>query len=111
MHANSKDKTEEDEEVHKMHLAMKKRSRELSLRCKNKAQENGNWASFVFDMEAILQCPKGNKPQFYTRKLNCYNFTIYDFSDGSVCCRTWHEGSAGKGPSEVCTCLLEYFFL
>lgn len=74
----------------------------------------------VFDLQAVLQSPKGDTSAFfYKSKLNSYNFTvsflnkkvegqIKDAYD-DVHCFFWNETDAKRGANEIGSCLLKIF--
>lgn len=62
-----------------------------------------------YDLEATLNLPHSeDSPLYYARKLNVYNFTIWD-SRGDGICNYWPETEGKKGSNEIATCLLQYF--
>lgn len=108
IYKNKTAKSAEDNRQHEEHLIRKNEVR-LIKKAKEDAMVFDNTAAFVFDFQAQLPCPKGDASLFYySRKLNCFNFTIFDLGTGAGTCSFWHEGQAGKGPNEVCTCLHAY---
>ena len=63
----------------------------------------------MFDFEGIFMCPKGETSTiFYSRWLNCLNFTIFDVAEKKGTCYFWTEDQGGKSPEEVGTCLKDY---
>ena len=63
----------------------------------------------VFDFEGVLVCPKGKTSTFfYSRRLNCFNFTIFDVVEKKGMCYFWTEDQGGKGPDEIGTCLKDF---
>ena len=84
----------------------KERSKILSINQPTK------YCSIVFDMQKTFQLPKADQSQFYySRKLNAYNFTIYDLSNGDGFCYLWTENIAKKGANEVLSCLFNFLQL
>lgn len=74
----------------------------------------------VFDLQAVLQSPRGDTSSFYYRsKLNSYNFTItllnkkveaqMKDSYTNVDCYFWNETDANRGANEIGSCLLDCF--
>lgn len=45
---------------------------------------------------------------YYKRKLNAYNFTIYENHSSDGYCYIWDECNAQKGSNEIATCVLKY---
>lgn len=63
----------------------------------------------IFDLEKILETPKlGAGILYYSRKLNQYNFTVWDGIAKEGYCYTWHEGEGHKGANEVGTGVLNF---
>ncbi|KAM3960074.1 uncharacterized protein ACR2FA_005875 [Aphomia sociella] len=74
----------------------------------------------VFDLQAILQSPRGDTSGFYYKsKLNSYNFTVTILNkkvDGQikdsyddVHCFFWNETDAKRGANEIGSCMLKVF--
>ncbi|XP_045763000.1 uncharacterized protein LOC123865809 [Maniola jurtina] len=70
----------------------------------------------IYDLEAVLQCPRGNSSAFYYKsKLNSYNFTLTELlASGekkayeNVHCYFWTEVDAKRGANEIGSCIWEY---
>lgn len=78
---------------------------------KKSALDNGtSFRTISFDLQAILSFSfSGENQLYYKRKLNVYNFTIFDsFKSDGYCC-VWDECNGKKGSAEIGTCLLNYF--
>ncbi|KAJ8915389.1 hypothetical protein NQ315_008276 [Exocentrus adspersus] len=89
------------------HLKEKVLSREE--KGKDKSLVSDNLVVVCFDMQAVLQVPKGEISIFYYKsKLNTMNFTITEIGTNVTNCYVWHEGEGGKGATEVGSCLLRY---
>lgn len=77
---------------------------------------NKNVRVAVYDLEAVLQCPKGDTSSFYYKsKLNCYNLTITELTHDSskvayknVHCYFWTEADATRGAIEIGSCVWAY---
>lgn len=68
-----------------------------------------NCIVLVYDLQAVMPCPKGDVSNFYyLSKLNVYNFTIYDLKSHDAACFVWHEGEGKRGVNEIGTCVLRY---
>lgn len=83
----------------------------LSMRDEDKkrASSDCTFRAISFDLQAILQLPYAAENQlYYVRKLNVYNFTIYDSSDKSGHCFVWDELNGNKGSNEIGSCLITY---
>ena len=63
----------------------------------------------AFDLEQNLPVPTlTHTSMFYLRQLWVYNFGIHLCSDESAFMCVWDESIAGRGSSEIASCLLEY---
>ncbi|KAG6454562.1 hypothetical protein O3G_MSEX008752 [Manduca sexta] len=69
----------------------------------------------VYDLEAVLQCPRGDTSAFYYKsKLNSYNLTLTELTNerkkayNNVYCYFWTEVDANRGANEIGTCVWEY---
>lgn len=77
---------------------------------------DNNFKVAVYDLEAVLQCPKGNTSSFYYKsKLNCYNLTITELTPQqskvaykNVHCYFWSECDAKRGAVEIGSCVWAY---
>lgn len=45
---------------------------------------------------------------YYKRKLNVYNFTVYELETGEGFCYTWTEAECNRGANDIATCLVKY---
>lgn len=91
------------------HLVEKELSREEKKTDKN--SENKNLIVAVYDLEAVLQCPRGEASGFYyVSKINVFNFTLYELKSKNpdVYCYVWDETQAKRGANEIGTCVLKY---
>lgn len=85
--------------------------KELSRKEKEKDKEDkrDNVVVAVYDLQAVLQCPRGAVSTFYyVSKLNVFNFTIYELKSKAVKCFMWDESQANRGVCEIGTCVLKY---
>ncbi|XP_074039657.1 uncharacterized protein isoform X2 [Leptinotarsa decemlineata] len=63
----------------------------------------------IYDLQAVLQVPRGNTSIFYYKsKLNTLNFTVSLISDDKTDCFYWHEGEANRGADEIGSCLFKF---
>lgn len=84
------------------------REKELS-RIEKENDKKSNSEVAVFDLQAVLPCPRGDVSSFYyVSKLNVLNFTIVDLKTMAVNCYVWHEGQANRGANEIATCVWRY---
>jgi len=63
-----------------------------------------------FDLRCVLQIPSSDvSPMYYSRKLCCYNLTIYEGSQPrNAYCYAWNEVNGKRGSIEIGTCLYLY---
>lgn len=93
------------------HKKREKEAMEMKSADKQKAVIDGGntFRSITFDLQAILSLPfAGDNQLYYKRKLNVYNFTIFDGHNKDGYCFVWDECKGKKGSSEIATCLLKY---
>ena len=67
---------------------------------KEKAQDNAEpcFLAACFDLEQILLTPSSFESSvYYKRKLNSYNFTVYNLGNADGRCYLWNESIAGRG--------------
>ncbi|KAL0860408.1 hypothetical protein ABMA27_009802 [Loxostege sticticalis] len=63
----------------------------------------------VYDLQAVVQLPKGNVSLFYYKcKLNVLNFTIHDIINKTTDCYVWDESNGNRGVNELGSCVLNY---
>ncbi|KAH9645454.1 hypothetical protein HF086_009792 [Spodoptera exigua] len=105
----SNDMINSEDDSHSKHL---KRRHDAYLRRdadKAAAKNDTKTLAFNFDLEAVLQTPKGaSGPFFYVRKLAVYNLTFYKFGDQDVDCFTWDKTEGKRGSIEIATCVYKY---
>lgn len=117
------------------HQIEKNLSREEKNKDKENLKTNKNLVIAVYDLEAVLQVPRGDVSVFYYKsKLNNMNFTVSKLkpeevnkrkrkshqvrsdSNASVPvvnqsvtdCYFWHEGEGKRGADEIGSCLLKF---
>ncbi|CAG9825704.1 unnamed protein product [Phaedon cochleariae] len=105
------------------HLIEKRLSREEKGQEKDKVSQN--YIVAVYDLQAVLQVPRGDVSLFYYKsKLNNLNLTITKLrkpddnnskkrgttndSNDSTDCYFWHEGEGNRGSDEIGSCLLAF---
>ena len=53
--------------------------------------------------------PKGfESALYYKRRLNTFNFSMYDLGTKQVQCFIWNESNSGRGACEISTCVYRY---
>lgn len=98
-------------DVYENHISEKDLSRNEKQIDKEKVNEN--YVVACFDLQAVLQCPRGDISVFYyLSKLNVFNFTVYECkkkpkSDNCIC-YVWDETRGKRGANEIGSCLLKY---
>ena len=71
---------------------------------------DGNAEIICVDLQAVIPLPSGDDCSFfYKRRLNCYNFTIFNIVRKEGHCYLWHEALGKGGANEIGTCLFEFF--
>ena len=61
------------------------------------------------DLQSVLPSPKHNASAvYYKRELSTYNLTIYSLADHVCSCFMWHEGTAGRGNSNIAYWVLKF---
>lgn len=72
-------------------------------------EENSDIIESCFDLQAVVQLPKGQVSSFYyKRKLNTFNFTIFDTALKQGYCFVWHEECAKRGAQEIASFVFKY---
>ncbi|KAH9638290.1 hypothetical protein HF086_007393, partial [Spodoptera exigua] len=92
-----------DEEKQRLfeHQAQKKKARSLKQADKTEACENPEIVVATFDFQKVLQVPHGEVSIFYyKRKLNTFNFTVFELGNKTATCYMWHEGIAKRVNAE-----------
>lgn len=92
------------------HHARKERVRQLKKEHKALAiTEDSHIRAVTFDLQQVLQSPSLSvSALYYKRKLSVYNQTVYNLANHNVDCFVWHEGTGGRGSSEMASCLFEF---
>jgi len=95
-------------EQYKQHQLDKTQAREEKSLDKHRAQTDQSIYVATFDLQAVLTTPCSLVSElYYSRKLCCYNLTIYSLGDKNVFCHVWDETQGKRGSSEIATCLLK----
>ena len=69
---------------------------------KNNDKRNSKVAVAVYDLQAIMQLPKGNASVIhYTCKLNFLNLTIFDIQNNSCQSYVWNETEGNRRVKEI----------
>ena len=98
---------EKIEKSYRRHLEEKDKSREEKAKDKENIDKNNIVA--CYDLQAMLQVPKGEVSSFYYKsRLNCLNFTVYELKNNLTKCFIWSEVEGLKGANEIGSCLFIY---
>ncbi|CAG9760237.1 unnamed protein product [Ceutorhynchus assimilis] len=103
--------SEEDKVTLKEKYDTHLREKELSRQGKQNDKKNNddNTIIAVYDLQAVLQCPRGDVSSFYyTSKLNVFNFSIYEMKTNTGRCFVWDDSEANRGVCEIGTCVFKY---
>lgn len=92
-----------------MHLRKAEAARKLMLKNMRDAQEpDSDTLVASMDLEKVLFVPTLTHSQmYYSRQLSVYNLCIHVGDSGKSYMCVWHEGIAGRGANEVCSCFLK----
>ena len=107
---NSTNKEKEDIQAEfEAHQRRKLQAHNAKNKYKAEAKESSNTVVATFDLESVLPSPKLTESSvYYKRKLSTYNLTVYSLADNRRTCYMWHEGTAGRGSSDIASCMLKY---
>ncbi|KAE8740337.1 hypothetical protein FOCC_FOCC014154 [Frankliniella occidentalis] len=105
-----KNLTDEQKSLGREEYARHLQNKELAQKEKNAHKEealrNDSFKSFSFDLQSVLYTPCSEVSSFYySRKLNSYNFTIYDQATRDGVCYFWDETEGERGTCEIGTAL------
>lgn len=96
------------EHEYKQHQRNKSQARDEKERDKLRAKNDKSIYVATFDLQAVLTTPCSLVSElYYSRKLCCYNLTIYSLSDKQVFCHLWDETQGKRGSCEIATCLMK----
>ena len=96
----------EDKQKYVQHLNRKETARVHKE--KDKVPVEGRKTA-SFDLQQVFMCPKLNLGSaYYLRKLNIYNFTIYEMDSKEGYCYVWPETEGGRGGNEIATCVYSW---
>ena len=90
------------------HQVQKERAREEKTKDKERAKTDKSVYVATFDLQAVLTTPCSLVSElYYSRKLCCFNLTIYSLGDKQAVCHVWDETQCKRGAYEIATCLLK----
>ena len=107
-HKSSDSVTNELKMEYEEHQKRKVEAREEKDKDKQRDKENKNYYVATFDLQAVLTMPCSLVSELcYSRKLCCYNLTIFQLADKHAVCHVWDETHGKRGSCEIATCLLK----
>lgn len=69
----------------------------------------GTVVTAAFDFQKVHSCPHAETSiLYYKRKLNVFNFTVFEMGQKIGRYYMWHEGIAKRGANEVASCVYDY---
>ena len=93
-------------EEYEAHQARKVRSRLEKEADMEKANSSTYMFVAMFDPQSVLYTPCTLVSlMYYTRKLCCYNLSVYNLSNKASTCYLWSQVEASRMSYEVATCL------
>ena len=91
------------------HIRNKELSRENKLKDKERSKTEKDLVVACFDLQQVLLTPKGFESSlYYKRRLNTYNFSIYDYETAEGFCYVWNESISGRGANEMASCVYHF---
>ena len=109
-HNSNENQKQTMQSTYDSHLANKNAAQENKITDKEKAQEkNTDFIAACFDLEEVLLTPHSfESALYYKRRLNTYNFTLYDFGSTDGHCFVWNESIASRGVCEIASCVYTF---
>ena len=96
-------------ETYDKHLQNKEKAREEKEKDKFQVINKADLVVSCFDLQEVLLTPHSNEScLYYKRRLNNFNFTIYDLGSKSGYSFLWNESTAGRGANEIASCLFSF---
>lgn len=84
-------------------------ARESKNHDKKKAVEQSDLVVCCFDLEEVFLTPNSfNSSLYFKRRLNSFNFTIYDFGTKDGFCYIWNGAIGDRGACEIATCVYDF---
>ena len=105
---NERANIQEEFEVHHKNLTAARESKTIDKKFAQSSQDP-QFAAACFDMQEVLMTPKGfESVLYYKRRLNSYNFSVYDLGTSDAFCYLWNESISGRGANEIASCIYAY---
>lgn len=80
-------------------LALESKEKDIKLAQENKGE---NFLAACFDLKEVLMTPKAFESSlYYKRRLNTFNFSIFNLGTSDAYCYIWNESVSGRGASEI----------
>ena len=97
---------------YEMHLENKGLARKIKQEDKIKSQKDTSFVSACFDLQEVLMTPKSfENSLYYKRRLNTFNFSIYNMAKKSGYCYVWNESISSRGACEIASCVYDFIYL
>jgi len=62
-----------------------------------------------FDLQEVLATPRSFESSlYYKRRLNTFNFTVYDMASKDEFAYVWNESIARRGACEIVSCVMDF---
>ncbi|XP_072387122.1 uncharacterized protein [Diabrotica undecimpunctata] len=92
-----------------LHIKNKNQARESKKQDLELGNDVNQYSVCDYDLQAVLQTPCGDVSMFYyKRRLNVYNFTLFDNVSKQGYCFMWNESVAKRGSNEIASCVYYY---
>ncbi|KAJ1519809.1 hypothetical protein ONE63_005062 [Megalurothrips usitatus] len=97
-------------EKHELHLRKADAAYQLKREMKSAAKDSESVRRLIFDLEQVFSTPSVTCGKaYYLRQLSVYNLTIVDSKTNVTSNYMWHKGEAGRGATEIASCLYKHF--
>ena len=75
----------------------------------DKENEDSAFTAACFDLEEVLITSKAfESSMYYKRRLNTFNFSVYNFGSSEAYCYVWNESVSGRGACEISSCVYNF---
>ena len=93
------------------HLNNKSLVRKIKQTDKIKAKTDPSLVSACFDLQEVLLTPKSfENSMYYKRRLNTFNFSIYNMANKDGFCYIWNESISSRGAYEISSCVYDFIY-
>ena len=106
----SAEEKEKMTEIYENHIKNKELARKHKEHDKSQVKNtNSETVVCCFDLEEVLLTPHSFEScLFYKRRLNSFDFTIYDMGTSDGHCYLWNEAISSRGACEIASCLFSF---